>query len=66
MSAITVHIKHGGKQQTLQLDPEQPPSVFKEAIYQATGVPVDRMKVMIKGSLLKVCYTLLMRTMNMI
>ncbi|KAG8745255.1 deubiquitinating enzyme [Ceratobasidium sp. 414] len=53
MSAFTVHIKHGGKQQSLQLDPEQPPSVFKEAIYQITGVPVDRMKVMIKGSLLK-------------
>ncbi|KAG8702714.1 deubiquitinating enzyme [Ceratobasidium sp. 395] len=53
MSAFTVHIKHGGKQQSLQLDPEQPPSVFKEAIYQVTGVPVDRMKVMIKGSLLK-------------
>ncbi|QRV83368.1 ubiquitin carboxyl-terminal hydrolase [Ceratobasidium sp. AG-Ba] len=53
MSAFTVHIKHGGKQQSLQLDPEQPPSVFKESIYQVTGVPVDRMKVMIKGSLLK-------------
>ncbi|CAE6526436.1 unnamed protein product [Rhizoctonia solani] len=53
MPAFTVHIKHGGKQQSLQLDPEQPPSVFKEAIYQATGVPVDRMKVMIKGVLLK-------------
>ncbi|KAH7334508.1 cysteine proteinase [Rhizoctonia solani] len=53
MPALTVHIKHEGKQQSLQLDPEQPPSVFKEAIYQATGVPVDRMKVMIKGALLK-------------
>lgn len=62
MSALTVHIKHGGKQHTLQLDPEQPPSVFKEAIYQATGVPVDRMKVMIKGSLLKVGFILLRKT----
>ncbi|CAE6449418.1 unnamed protein product [Rhizoctonia solani] len=53
MPAVTVHIKHEGKQQSLQLDPEQSPSVFKEAIYQATGVPVDRMKVMIKGALLK-------------
>ncbi|CAE7143757.1 unnamed protein product [Rhizoctonia solani] len=53
MPAFTVHIKHEGKQQSLQLDPDQPPSVFKEAIYQATGVPVDRMKVMIKGALLK-------------
>ncbi|KAJ1301480.1 hypothetical protein OPQ81_008737 [Rhizoctonia solani] len=53
MPPFTVHIKHEGKQQSLQLDPEQPPSVFKEAIYQATGVPVDRMKVMIKGALLK-------------
>ncbi|CAE6440976.1 unnamed protein product [Rhizoctonia solani] len=53
MPAFTVHIKHEGKQQSLQLDPEQPPSVFKEAIYQATGIPVDRMKVMVKGALLK-------------
>ncbi|QRW24540.1 ubiquitin carboxyl-terminal hydrolase [Rhizoctonia solani] len=52
MSAFTVHIKHGANT-SLQLDPEQPPSVFKEAIYQVTGVPVDRMKVMIKGALLK-------------
>ncbi|KAB5595074.1 Ubiquitin carboxyl-terminal hydrolase [Ceratobasidium theobromae] len=53
MSALTVHIKHGGKQQSLQLDPDQPPSAFKQVIYQTTGVPVDRMKVMIKGTLLK-------------
>lgn len=66
MSAITVHIKHGGKQHSLQLDPEQPPSVFKEAIYQVTGVPVDRMKVMIKGSLLKVSHKLFERNLDTI
>ncbi|KAI0693106.1 hypothetical protein C8T65DRAFT_761292, partial [Cerioporus squamosus] len=33
--------------------PRPPPAVFKDAVYQVTGVPPDRMKVMIKGGILK-------------
>ncbi len=54
MAPIAVKIKHAGKVHDVQLDPDVPPAVFKDAIYQVTGVPPDRMKVMIKGGILKV------------
>lgn len=53
MAPLEVHIKHAGKVYDLNLDPDLPPSVFKESIYQLTGVPVERMKVMVKGGVLK-------------
>jgi hypothetical protein len=55
MSPLKVLVKHAGKTHELYLDSDQPPAAFKEVIYQATGVPVDRMKVMAKGTVLKVC-----------
>ena len=54
MPPLKVHIKHAGKKHDVELDTEMPPLAFKEAVYQATGVPVDRMKVMVKGGVLKV------------
>jgi ubiquitin carboxyl-terminal hydrolase 14 len=54
MAPLNVHIKHAGKVHDVQLDIDQPPAVFKDAIYQVTGVPPERMKVMIKGGMLKV------------
>lgn len=60
MSPITVHIKHAGKVHDVQLDPDLPATLFKDAIYQKTGVPPERMKVMIKGGMLKVCFVVLM------
>jgi hypothetical protein len=51
---LAVHVKHAGKLYDVQLDTDQPPLAFKQAVYQLTGVPVDRMKVMIKGGVLKV------------
>uniref|UniRef100_A0A8H8CF76 Ubiquitin carboxyl-terminal hydrolase n=1 Tax=Psilocybe cubensis TaxID=181762 RepID=A0A8H8CF76_PSICU len=53
MSPIDVHIKHNGKTYDIKLDPDLPPAVFKDTIYSLTGVPVDRMKVMVKGGVLK-------------
>lgn len=53
MASISVTIKHSGKTYNLSLDPSLSPRTFKETIYQSTGVPVDRMKVMIKGGTLK-------------
>ncbi|KAI0369345.1 cysteine proteinase [Pilatotrama ljubarskyi] len=53
MAPISVKIKHAGKVHDVQLDPDQPATVFKDAVYQLTGVPPDRMKVMIKGGILK-------------
>jgi ubiquitin carboxyl-terminal hydrolase 14 len=54
MAPLNVHIKHAGKVHDVQLDIDQPPTIFKDAIYQVTGVPPERMKVMIKGGTLKV------------
>lgn len=54
MAPLNVTIKHAGKTYPIQLDTSEPPIVFKNAIYQATGVPVDRMKVMTKAGVLKV------------
>jgi len=56
--SIQVSIKHGGKAQNVSLDTSQSPTAFKQTIYEATGVPVDRMKVMAKGVVLKVCHIL--------
>jgi ubiquitin carboxyl-terminal hydrolase 14 len=50
---LDVHIKHAGKIYDVALDPDQPPSAFKDAVYHLTGVPPDRMKVMVKGGMLK-------------
>lgn len=54
MAPLNVHIKHAGNKYDLELDPGQAPLAFKEAVYQCTGVPVDRMKIMVKGGVLKV------------
>ncbi|GBE86944.1 Ubiquitin carboxyl-terminal hydrolase 6 [Sparassis crispa] len=53
MAPLAVKIKHAGKVHDVQLDPDQAPTVFKDAIYRVTGVPPDRMKVMIKGGVLR-------------
>ncbi|KAF8637118.1 hypothetical protein AX17_003022 [Amanita inopinata Kibby_2008] len=53
MAPLKVNIKHAGKTFDVQLDPDLPATAFKDAIYHVTGVPVDRMKVMIKGGVLK-------------
>ncbi|KAJ7080025.1 hypothetical protein B0H15DRAFT_933361 [Mycena belliarum] len=53
MAPIAVNIKHAGKVYALNLDPDLPAKAFKEQVYQATGIPVDRMKVMVKTGVLK-------------
>ncbi len=54
MAPFSVQIKHAGKTIPLQLDTDLPPGAFMEAVYGSTGIPVDRMKVMVKGGVLKV------------
>lgn len=53
MAPVAVHIKHAGKTHDITIDTDRPPIAFKENIYQKTGVPIDRMKVMVKGGILK-------------
>ena len=59
MPVLNVKIKHAGNAYDVELDTDLPGIAFKEAIYQKTGVPVDRMKVMVKGGMLKVCWWLI-------
>ena len=47
--SVTVNVKWGKEKFQLVLDPAQPPAVFKEAVYQKTGVPVDRQKVCVNA-----------------
>ena len=54
MVTLNVHIKHAGKIYDLPLNTEAPGAIFKESIYQVTGIPTERMKVMVKGGMLKV------------
>ncbi|BEI82925.1 hypothetical protein CcaverHIS002_0307930 [Cutaneotrichosporon cavernicola] len=48
---MNVTIKHAGKSYPVDVDVAAPATAFKQSIYQLTGVPTDRMKVMIKGIL---------------
>ncbi|POW04400.1 hypothetical protein PSTT_10434 [Puccinia striiformis] len=52
-SIIPVSVKHGQKKYELELDTSQPPSTFKQAIYQLTGVTPIQQKILIKGGQLK-------------
>jgi hypothetical protein len=56
MAPVQVTIKHAGKSFPVDLDTALSAVVFKDAIYKLTGVPGDRMKVMIKGGVLKVSF----------
>ena len=56
MSTLKVNVKHAGKViKDLPLDTSAPAATFKQTVYEQTGIPVDRMKVMVKGGILKVC-----------
>lgn len=56
MPTFNVQIKHAGKIHKLSLNTDASPVAFKEAVYEVTGVPLDRMKVMVKGGILKVSF----------
>ncbi|GAA5844735.1 hypothetical protein JCM3766R1_005261 [Sporobolomyces carnicolor] len=51
--ALAIKIKHAGKTYELEVDTTAPATVFKEQIYHKTGVPVDKVKVPVKGGMLK-------------
>lgn len=55
MAPFPLNLKHAGKSYTLDaFDPSQPVAAFKDQIYRLTGVPVDKVKVPVKGGMLKV------------
>jgi len=53
MPEIPVNIKHAGRVYPLKVNTDAPATDFKQAVYEATGVPVDRVKIMVKGGVLK-------------
>lgn len=57
MPPIRVKVKHAGKvydNEDIVCNTDEAPNAFKQTVYRFTGIPVDRMKVMVKGGTLKV------------
>lgn len=55
---LTVSVKwHKELFPAVEIDTSQPPYVFKCQLYDLTGVPPERQKIMVKGGLLKVKIT---------
>ncbi|PAA59509.1 hypothetical protein BOX15_Mlig029734g1 [Macrostomum lignano] len=53
MSSLTVHVKwQKQKFSDVPVDTSQPPELFKATLYSLSGVPPDRQKVMVKGTVL--------------
>lgn len=50
---MNVMVKHAGRTHCIALDVLGLIPTFRESIYQVTGVPPDRMKIMVKGGILK-------------
>ncbi|BGP57966.1 hypothetical protein JCM8202_002152 [Rhodotorula sphaerocarpa] len=54
MGSFALTLKHAGKSYELpDFDPAASPAVFKDQIYRLTGVPADKVKVPVKGGMLK-------------
>ena len=54
-TTIGIKIKHAGKSYDVDVDMAGPALAFKEQIFQLTGVEVAKVKVVVKGGMLKVC-----------
>ncbi|KAI8344598.1 hypothetical protein BC941DRAFT_366054 [Chlamydoabsidia padenii] len=54
MPKINVNVKWSGKKfDSIELDTDESPELFKTQIYSQTGVPPERQKIMVKGGMLK-------------
>lgn len=55
MAPFSLTLKHAGKAYPLpDFDPSNSALAFKDQIYHLTGVPADKVKVPVKGGMLKV------------
>lgn len=55
MPSFALTLKHAGKSYPLpDFDPSNSALAFKDQIYHLTGVPADKVKVPVKGGMLKV------------
>ncbi|EJU00282.1 ubiquitin carboxyl-terminal hydrolase 6 [Dacryopinax primogenitus] len=53
MTSLFVTVKHGPTAHSLSLDTSQSPMAFKLLVSGTTGVPVERMKLMLRGKVVK-------------
>jgi ubiquitin carboxyl-terminal hydrolase 14 len=51
---MLVSVNHAGTVYDIELDETRPGWAFKQTIHERTGIPVDRLKVIVKGGLVKV------------
>ncbi|KAK4698484.1 ubiquitin carboxyl-terminal hydrolase 14, partial [Phenoliferia sp. Uapishka_3] len=53
MTTLPIKIKHAGKSYDVEVDTASTGLAFKEQIFQLTGVEVGKVKVVVKGGMLK-------------
>lgn len=51
---IAVKLKHAGKSYDAHVDVEQPALAFKQTVHELTGVDPAKVKIPVKGGMLKV------------
>lgn len=49
MPNINVNVKWGQTKHNLDADTDESPQIFKAQLFELTGVPLERMKIMFKG-----------------
>jgi ubiquitin carboxyl-terminal hydrolase 14 len=54
MATVPVSLKHAGKKYDVELDTSQTGLWLKTKAYELTGVPTDKVKIVVKGGMLKV------------
>lgn len=58
MSTIAVSLKHAGKKYDVDLPLSENGLWLKQRNFELTGVPVEKVKILVKGGQLKVCTVL--------
>jgi ubiquitin carboxyl-terminal hydrolase 14 len=52
--SLAIKIKHAGKTYELTVDTTAPGSTFKQQVFELTGVEPSKVKIVVKGGMLKV------------
>lgn len=60
--SLELKIKHAGKTYDVTVDTGAPGAAFKQQIFELTGVDPSKVKVVVKGGMLKVRFELSLQT----
>lgn len=60
--SLELKIKHAGKTYDVTVDMGAPGAAFKQQIFELTGVDPSKVKVVVKGGMLKVRFELSLQT----